>query len=170
MIRAAAQDAARIARGAGGAAARETRTNEGVATIGYEGATPARLIQTLHEAGIATLVDVRALANSRKPGFAKGALSASLEAAGIGYLHLRALGTPAEGRVAARSGRPAEMRRIFTKHLAGTEAQAALANLSDLARRQRVCLLCLEADPRQCHRTLVAEAVGLPVTHLMPAA
>lgn len=141
-----------------------------VLTVGYESTTPERLIAALKAAGTQVLVDVRALANSRKPGFAKGALSAALEGAGIGYLHLRALGTPAEGRVAARSGRPAEMRRIFTSHLAGTEAQAALANLSDLARRQRVCLLCLEADPRQCHRTLVAEAVGLPIRHLMPAA
>ena len=139
-----------------------------VLTIGYEGTTPDGLIAALKASGVRVLVDVRALANSRKPGFAKGALSASLEAAGIGYLHLRALGTPAEGRVAVRSGRPAEMRRIFAKHLAGTEAQAALANLSDLARQQRVCLLCLEADPRQCHRTLVAEAGGLPVTHLAP--
>lgn len=141
-----------------------------VLTIGYEGATPDRLIGALKEAGVRVLVDVRALANSRRPGFAKTALTASLEAAGIGYLHLRALGTPAEGRVAARSGRPAEMRRIFAAHLAGTEAQAALANLSDLARQQRVCLLCLEADPRQCHRTLVAEAVGLPIIHLSPGA
>lgn len=141
-----------------------------VLTIGYEGATPDRLIGALKEAGVRVLVDVRALANSRRPGFAKTSLTASLEAAGIGYLHLRALGTPAEGRVAARSGRPAEMRRIFAAHLAGTEAQAALANLTDLARQQRVCLLCLEADPRQCHRTLVAEAVGLPITHLSPGA
>ncbi|NMJ41246.1 DUF488 domain-containing protein [Roseomonas sp. JC162] len=118
--------------------------------------------------GVQRLVDVRALANSRKPGFAKGALSAALEEAGIGYLHLRALGTPAEGRQAVRSGHPEVMRRIFAAHLAGTEAQAALANLSDLARRERVCLLCLEDDPRHCHRTLVAEAVGLPTTHLHP--
>ncbi|WP_198370827.1 DUF488 domain-containing protein [Roseomonas rosulenta] len=139
-----------------------------VCTIGYEGATPDALIATLRAAGIETLVDVRALANSRRPGFAKGALSAALEAAGIGYLHLRALGTPAEGRAAARAGKPAMMRRIFAAHLAGDEAQAALANVSDLARRRRVCLLCLEADPAQCHRTLVAEAMGLGVQHLSP--
>jgi uncharacterized protein (DUF488 family) len=139
-----------------------------VLTIGYERATPASLLAALRGAGVETLVDVRALANSRKPGFAKGALSAALEEAGIGYLHLRALGTPAEGRQAVRSGRPEVMRRIFAAHLAGTEAQAALANLADLARRQRVCLLCLEDDPRHCHRTLVAEAVGLPTTHLHP--
>lgn len=141
-----------------------------ILTIGYERATPASLLTALREAGVRTLVDVRALANSRKPGFAKGALSAALEEAGIGYLHLRALGTPAAGREAVRSGRPEVMRRIFAAHLAGTEPQAALANLRDLAGRQRVCLLCLEADPRRCHRTLVAEAVGLPVVHLDPAA
>lgn len=141
---------------------------EQVLTVGYENTTPAGLIGALQASGVRVLVDVRALANSRKPGFAKTALSAALEQAGIGYLHLRALGTPAEGRAAARSGKPAEMRRIFARHLAGTEAQAALANLSDLARQQRVCLLCLEADPAHCHRTLVAEAVGLPVVHLRP--
>ncbi|CAH0147320.1 DUF488 family protein [Roseomonas sp. CECT 9278] len=139
-----------------------------ISTIGYEGATPAALIAALRAAGIETLVDVRALANSRRPGFAKRALAAALEEAGIGYLHLRALGTPAEGRAAVRSGKPAVMRRIFAAHLAGDEPQAALANLSDLARRQRVCVLCLEADPATCHRTLVAEAVGLPVVHLHP--
>lgn len=141
-----------------------------VFTIGYEGATPDAVLTALRRAGVATLVDVRALANSRRPGFAKGALSAALAGAGIGYVHLRALGTPAEGRAAARSGRPAAMRRIFAAHLAGTEAQAALADVADRARREPVCLLCLEADPRTCHRTLVAEAVGLPVVHLDPAA
>ena len=109
-----------------------------VATIGYENATPDRLVAALREAGIATLVDVRAVANSRRPGFAKRALSAAMEEAGIGYLHLPALGTPAAGRQAARSGRPEVMRRIFTAHLAGTEAQAALSGLADQARGGRL--------------------------------
>lgn len=137
-------------------------------TIGYEDATPARLLAALKAAGVVTLVDVRALANSRRPGFAKRALSASLEEVGIGYRHLRALGTPAEGRAAVREGRPEVMRRIFAATLAGTEAQAALADLREQAAREPVCLLCLEADHRRCHRTLVAEAVGLPAVHLSP--
>jgi len=144
-----------------------------VFTIGYGAATPDKVIATLLGAGVATLVDVRAIANSRKPGFSKGALSVALEAAGIGYLHLRPLGTPAAGRAAARAGRPAEMRRIFASHLAGAEPQAALAALADRVTRERVCLLCLEEDPAQCHRTLVAEAVaaqqpGVVVEHLHP--
>lgn len=137
-------------------------------TIGYEEATPPALLAALAGARIATLVDVRALANSRRPGFAKRALSASLAEAGIGYLHLAALGTPPAGRQAVREGRPAEMRRIFTRHLQGTEPQAALAALRDRAARERVCLLCLEADPARCHRTLVAEALGAEVVHLRP--
>ena len=141
-------------------------------TIGYEDATPAALVAALREAGVRRLVDVRALANSRRPGFAKRALAATLERAGIAYEHMRALGTPAEGRAAVRAGRPEAMRRIFAAHLAGTEAQAALAALADRARRETVCLLCLEADPRHCHRTLVAEAVaaagGVAVAHLHP--
>ena len=139
-----------------------------LATIGYEDATPARLIAALRQARIATLVDVRAIANSRRPGFSKRALSAALEKAGIGYLHLKPLGTPVAGREAARSGRPEVMRRIVAAHLAGTEPHAALAELTDLAKRQAVCLLCREADPARCHRTLVAQAVGLPIAHLEP--
>ena len=69
-----------------------------VFTIGYEDATPDRVRAALRAAGVATVVDVRALANSRRPGFAKRALSAALAEAGIGYRHLPALGTPPEGR------------------------------------------------------------------------
>lgn len=143
-------------------------------TIGYEGATPATLVAALRAAGVAAVIDVRALANSRRPGFAKRALSAALEEAGIGYAHLPALGTPAEGRAAVRAGRPAAMRPIFLRHLEGTEPQAALAGLIARSRREAVCLLCLEADPAHCHRSLVAEAVhlatGAALRHLQPAA
>ena len=139
-------------------------------TVGYERATPPALLAALRAAGVRRVVDVRALANSRRPGFAKRALSAALAEAGIDYTHLPALGTPPEGREAVRGGRPEEMRRIFARRLAGTEAQAALAALGEAARREPVCLLCLEADPRNCHRALVAEAVaaggGVSVAHL----
>jgi len=145
-----------------------------VFTIGYERATPASLLATLRDAGVRRVVDVRALANSRRPGFAKRALSAALDEAGIGYQHLPALGTPPEGREAGRAGRPDDMRRIFAHRLAGTEAQAALAALAEGARREPVCLLCLEADPLHCHRALVAEAVaaagGVAIAHLQAGA
>jgi uncharacterized protein YeaO (DUF488 family) len=92
---------------------------------------------------------------------------------GIGYRHLRGLGTPAEGRAAARAGQFDRFERIFRDHLAGLEAQADLAELERLVGDgRRVCLLCLEADPRRCHRSIVAEELsrrlGVEVHHLAP--
>ena len=144
-----------------------------VATIGYELATPASLVGALQRAGVDIVVDVRAVASSRKRGFAKTALSHALNQAGIEYLHLRSLGTPTAGRAAARAGRHSEMERIFRTHLLTPAAKAALADLAGLVRTGRhACLLCLEANPEQCHRTLVAEALGglvpVRVEHLRP--
>jgi uncharacterized protein (DUF488 family) len=142
-------------------------------TIGYEDATPARLVEALRGAGVTTLVDVRALANSRKPGFAKTALSAVLAEAGIGYRHVKALGTrPRGGQRCGPGGR---------RRCGGSSAPIWRASRRRrpwrrwLMRRdaETICLLCLEADPARCHRTLVAEAVaatsGVAVTHLHPA-
>ena len=144
-----------------------------VATIGYEGATIATFQQALRDAEIDLLIDVRALASSRRPGFAKTRLAANAKEAGAEYLHLRALGTPADGRAAARAGRHAEMQRIFRQQLATPEAQDALALVADLVRQgRRVCLLCFEADPAHCHRSMVAEAlqalVPVEVRNLRP--
>ncbi len=130
-----------------------------IATIGYEGLPPADFLALLKEAGVKRLVDVRAIANSRRPGYAKRALTAALASADIEYQHLPALGTPAEGRAAARAGRTAEMRRIFAARLATDPAQAALTQLAEDAARVPSCLLCLEADPAQCHRLCITEAL-----------
>jgi uncharacterized protein (DUF488 family) len=151
-----------------------TRRAAVVATIGYEGATVPTFLQALEKAGVELLVDVRAVASSRRPGFAKSALAANLRGAGIDYLHLRGLGTPAPGRAAARAGRHHEMREVFRAHLATAEARADLEALAEIVRSgRRVCLLCLEADPTHCHRSLVADAlstlVSLRVTHLAPS-
>ncbi|HTE18976.1 MAG TPA: DUF488 domain-containing protein [Armatimonadota bacterium] len=144
-----------------------------IATVGYETTTIPRLQETLVEAGVDLLIDVRAVASSRRPGFAKTRLAANLGEVGIEYQHLRGLGTPADGRAAARAGRHAEMREIFLKHLATPAAQDELETLAELVRSgRRVCLLCLEADPAHCHRSLVADALAsllpLEVTHLDP--
>ena len=149
-----------------------TPTPPRLATIGYEGTTVSAFLDALREAGVELLVDVRAVASSRRPGFAKSRLAANLHEAGIDYLHLRALGTPADGRAAARAGRHAEMRAVFAEHLATEDAQAGLATLGELVGERRVCILCFEADPAHCHRTLVAEALArqrpLDVVHLRP--
>lgn len=149
-------------------------TTPRLATIGYEAVAVPEFLATLRDAGVELLVDVRAVASSRRPGFAKTALAANLESAGIEYLHLRGLGTPKEGRVAARAGRHAEMHAIFREHLATPPAEADLAVLADIVQSgRRACLLCLEADPVHCHRSLVAAALArrlpLEIVHLQPA-
>jgi len=144
-----------------------------LATIGYELATPATLIAALRKGKVDLLVDVRAVPNSRRPGFSKGALRAATQEAGIDYLHLRGLGTPADGRAAARAGRHEEMRTIFRQHLETLDAREDLHTLAELIREGRsACLLCLENSPEHCHRTLVAQAVRkhfrVKVTDLFP--
>lgn len=130
-------------------------------TIGYEGADSERFAAALAGAGVATLADVRAVALSRKRGFSKSALRDRLAEAGIGYEHLRALGTPKAGREAARADDAALMRRIYCEEVleTGTGAQA-LDGLAALAARAPTCLLCFERDPERCHRRVLAERMA----------
>lgn len=141
-----------------------------IATIGYERAPLGDVINRLRAAEVELLIDVRAIAASRRPGFSKTVLAGSLDEAGVSYLHLRDLGTPKAGRQAARAGRTSEMRAIFERHLATEGATAALAHAAELSRDARVCLLCYEADAACCHRAIVAERMaeitGQPITHL----
>ena len=144
-----------------------------VTTIGYQLATVPAFLQALRDARVELLIDVRAVASSRRPGFAKTALSANLETVGIEYLHLRSLGTPADGRAAARSGKHERMREIFAAHLNTLDAQDGMWRLGEIvASGRKVALMCFEADYRECHRTLVADALGerlpIAVTHLVP--
>ncbi len=130
-------------------------------TIGYEGLDPERLTAALGDAGVGLLADVRAVANSRKRGFSKGALGTSLREAGLGYAHLRSLGTPKSGRQAARAGDAALMRRIYCEEVLDTAAGiAALDELAALAEASPICLLCFERDPAGCHRRVLAERLA----------
>lgn len=141
-----------------------------LATIGYEAATQADVIGRLKAAGVETVVDVRAIAASRRAGFSKTILAASLADAGIGYVHLRQLGTPKPGREAARKGRIGEMRAIFEDHLAEPAAQLELQAAEELAGSRKIALLCFEADHEGCHRSVLAERIcghlGCAVEHL----
>lgn len=130
-------------------------------TIGYEGATQADVIGRLKAADVEVLVDVRAVAASRRAGFSKTILGSSLRAEDIQYQHLRALGTPKAGRDAARKGHVAEMRAIFDDHLVEPAAQLQLEELRALAGSKRVALLCFEADHAGCHRAVLAERLSV---------
>lgn len=141
-------------------------------TIGYEKVGQADFIAALKAAKVKTLIDVREVANSRRAGFSKTSLAAALDEAGIVYVHMKALGTPKAGREAARKGDSKTMRRIFEAKLVEPASQLALAETAELAGQGRACIMCLEHDWRDCHRTIVAEHLtaefGLNPVNLSP--
>lgn len=129
-------------------------------TIGYEATTMADFLATLTGAGVRRVIDVRALPLSRRPGFSKTTLAASLKEAGIDYVHLKALGTPKRGRDAAKKGDVATLDAVYEGQLELPEAQAQAAQMLALADEMPSALLCYERDPCHCHRTLLLDAVG----------
>jgi uncharacterized protein (DUF488 family) len=139
-------------------------------SIGYEKALLGDVLVTLSGAGVATLLDVRDRPISRRPGFSKRQLAAAIEDAGMRYVHLAALGTPPEGRLAGRRHQWERFWRIVEEKLASTEAELDLRQAAEIARAAPSCLLCYEADWRVCHRCRIAEILtqrhGFDVRHL----
>ena len=129
-------------------------------TIGYEHTTMAEFLVALKAAGVEQVIDIRAVPLSRRPGFSKNILAASLKEAGISYVHLKALGTPKEGRDAAKKGDRATLARVYDVQLGLPEAQAQAAQMRALAQEKVSALLCYERDPSTCHRTLLLAAEG----------
>lgn len=129
-------------------------------TIGYEQTPPKAVLDELEGAGVKLLVDVRAVTSSRRPGFSKNQLAAGLDERGIAYVHLAALGTPKEGREAARSGKYDLLHKIYAKHLKTPQAREEMDELSSLVKKSGpVCLLCYERDHTHCHRQWIAEII-----------
>src|SRR5436305_10441700 len=142
-------------------------------TIGYEQTPPEAVLNELENAGVKLLVDVRAVASSRRPGFSKNQLAAGLDRRGISYLHLRGLGTPKDGRLAARSGDMKALERIYAKHLKTPQAKEELDELSALVTKAGpVCILCYERDHEHCHRKWIAQIIedreGVKIDNLLP--
>ncbi len=141
------------------------RHNTGMAskllfTIGYEKASQREVLAALRDAGIATLIDTRDRPLSRRAGFSKRQLQAAVEEAGMRYMHLKALGTPPEGREANHRRDWPRFWRIVEEKLATAEAEIDLQRAAALAAEAPACLLCYEADWRICHRRRVAEILG----------
>lgn len=140
-------------------------------TIGYENhRVPESLVTTLRQAGVQVLVDVRELPLSRRRGFSKKALGTALHDAGIEYRHERALGNPKTARDLWRFGNRAEGERLYRAHVCNGSAWA-VDELSVTLQHERTCILCVEADHRDCHRAVIAEELqrrlpGLTVEHL----
>jgi uncharacterized protein (DUF488 family) len=141
-------------------------------TIGYEGVTQADLVAALKAAEVELLADVRAVPLSRRAGFSKNVLAAGLREAGIDYVGLKALGTPPEGREAARRHDHAGLARVYAGQLELPEALAQMAQLRALAAERPTALLCFERDPAACHRSLLVDAAfpEANVTHLFAGA
>lgn len=141
-------------------------------TIGYE-QTPSRaVLDELERAGVKLLVDVRAIASSRRPGFSKSQLAAGLDERGISYLHLRGLGTPKNGREAARSGDIKALTKIYSAHLKTSQAKEEMDELAALVMKAGpVCILCYERDHNVCHRRFIAEIIenreGVKIENLL---
>ena len=142
-------------------------------SIGYERASPEEFLAALARAGIATVLDIRDLPLSRRAGFSKRQLQAAVEKAGMRYVHLRALGTPPEGREANRGRDWTRFWRIVEEKLTSGEAELALQEAAALAGEAPACLLCYEADWRICHRRrvgeILAERHGFVLRHLAAA-
>ena len=139
-------------------------------TIGYEATTMGEFLSALQSAGVKRVIDVRAVPNSRRPGFSKTPLGNALSEVGIEYVHLRALGTPADGRAAARAGRQEQLERIYAAQLDLPEAIVQAEQMRELAAEKPSALLCYEREPAGCHRSLLlaAAAPDASVTHLFP--
>ena len=138
-------------------------------TIGYEGIDIQQFFTLLKGHDIETIVDVRELPLSRKPGFSKKLLAAALNLSGLEYIHLANLGCPKPIRDLYRFD--ANWRRYkegFLKYL--NTQEDAIEDLAALAGSSSCALLCFEADFNYCHRSIVADAVkqrsGMRVSHI----
>jgi uncharacterized protein (DUF488 family) len=129
-------------------------------SIGYEKTLLGDVVATLADAGVAVLLDVRDRPISRRPGFSKRQLAAAVEAAGMRYLHLTALGTPPEGRLAGRRREWDRFWAIVDDKLARPEAELDLNRAAEIAAAAPSCLLCYEADPHGCHRSRIADILA----------
>lgn len=138
-------------------------------TVGYEGIDIDHFLSLLQTHNIETVVDIRELPLSRKPGFSKKILSDTLNLSGLDYVHIPELGCPKPIRNRYRTdGNWKRYQNGFLKYL---ETQTeAIADLASMATISHCALLCFEADYNYCHRSMVADAVsglsGMYICHI----
>lgn len=132
--------------------------------VGYEGLTISEYIQVLRDLQVATLVDVRLNAISRKPGFSKTRLKGYLADAGIQYLHYRELGNPKDNRKgfwdAPNTGSHVQSVNRFKNLILCDDYKVSLLNnLKHMSQCENVSLLCYEKEPVKCHRTVLINMI-----------
>lgn len=147
-----------------------------VYTIGHSTRPVEELIALLREHGVEVLVDVRRFPGSRRhPQYGSAALSASLRAAEIGYVHAEGLGGRRTSEAGAHSPNNAWRNaafRAYADYMATPAFRAELARLMELAAERTVAIMCAEAVPWRCHRRLITDALlarGVPVRDIVAA-
>jgi hypothetical protein len=142
------------------AAARPASGKPGLCTIGYEGSALEGYLNRLLQAGVTLLCDVRRNALSRKYGFSKGTLSKGCEGVGIRYEHLPELGIASEERRELHTQADYDaLFAVYERDHLPRQAEALGKIRTWVAEGHRVALTCYEAEPCQCHRHCVAEAL-----------
>ena len=125
-------------------------------TIGYEAHDSETFVWLLQKAGVRLVVDVRWSARSRNRDFAKSALEEALTRAGIGYVHMPELGVAPELRAGLKqTGDFDAYGKEYLKHL--STRRDVLRGLYTLIAKEPCCLMCMEKDPRRCHRSVLAD-------------
>lgn len=137
-------------------------------TIGYQGATVGRLVETMTAADVSMLIDTRETPMSRRPEFRRRSLEATLSDAGIRYLSVPALGAPKALR--AQVGDWGVFAEGYRERLGLVRDE--LERILPIVTAERACLLCFEADPDACHRSLLAHEIqgllDVDAVHLRP--
>jgi uncharacterized protein (DUF488 family) len=140
-----------------------------ILTVGHSNHEERRFLELLRGGGVELLADVRVNPRSRHPQFNRSALAASLESAGIGYVHLgKELGGRREQAAdSANAGWEQAWFRGYADHMASEEFAAGLASLEKLGLKRRTAVMCAEGDWRHCHRRLIADALALRRWHVL---
>jgi uncharacterized protein (DUF488 family) len=151
----------------------EVRWPDGaIFTLGHSTLPIERFMAVLQIYGIERLVDIRTIPRSRhNPQFNDTALANSLKAQNLDYVHMRALGGLRHARKdSPNTGWRNEGFRGYADYMQTEEFEAALEALIQMGRERRVAIMCAEAVPWRCHRSLVADALavrGIPVVEIL---
>jgi uncharacterized protein (DUF488 family) len=140
-------------------------------TIGHSTRSIEQFLGLLQAHNIEELVDVRTVPQSRhNPQFGQEELAAALQQAGIGYMHLGKLGGLRQSsKDSINLGWQNSSFRGFADYMATPEFQQGLDELKAIAEKKRVAIMCAEAVPWRCHRSLIADALttqGWQVLHI----
>ena len=145
-----------------------------ILTVGHSTRTIGEFLDLLELHGCDTVVDVRSLPRSRRyPQFNREALKAALEERGIAYRHCSPLGglrRPLDPATSVNRGLRNERFRAYADHMQTPGFADAVDRLMDLARTDRCSVICAEAVPWRCHRSLLADALtarGCRVLHVI---